>query len=545
MKYIQVYIDELGLGLQVASGPTLIEIARRTGLAIDSECRRRGVCGKCRIRFLQGAPQPVAAEWRLLTPGELAEGWRLACQAAPLVDCRVEIGREPARAEGATLKVLTDAVAPRFTDAIAAMKPSHSGYGAAMDIGTTTVVCYLMDLAQARQIGVTSFANPQRAFGADVISRIAHAHRGERELRDLQSGLIAAIERHLVDLCREQEIATASLSRMSMAGNMTMLHLARGIDPWPLGVAPYQPVFLESPPLEGAALGFVEFAGCLVQLLPGVGGHLGSDITAGVTALGLLQRQDLSLFIDLGTNGEVVLCRAGTAVGATSAAGPAFEGVHIHSGMSAFSGAIERVYEEQGALRIETVDGAEAQGICGSGLMDVVELLLRLKFLSPTGRMAAYEDSPREAPEELRSRLRRDGHARHFLLHRARGRDDVILTQEDVHQVQLAKAPIAAAIDILLFELGEKVESIRDVWLAGAFGSAVRPEALLALDIAPKSTRDRIHSAGNTAGLGAKLALVYDSFLQEVSQTARTIRHVNLAHRRDFSDLFTRHISFP
>ena len=181
------------------------------------------------------------------------------------------------------------------------------GHGAAVDVGTTTVVCYLMDLEQSLQIGVASFTNPQQAFGTDVISRIVHAHRGRRELRQSQKRLVSAIEKALRALCSREGVPTDSVSTMTVVGNMTMMHLLRGVDPWPLGVAPYEPVFRESPAMAGEELGFRRFGGARVQLLPGVAGHMGSDVVAGAMALGLSHRPGLSLFLDLGTNGEVIL----------------------------------------------------------------------------------------------------------------------------------------------------------------------------------------------------------------------------------------------
>jgi uncharacterized 2Fe-2S/4Fe-4S cluster protein (DUF4445 family) len=427
----------------------------------------------------------------------------------------------------------------------AVRRPGLVGYGAAIDIGTTTVVCYLMDLGEALQVGVASFANPQQAFGPDVISRIMYARRGKRELRHLQRRLVAAIEKHLLALCSQHDVPTDSVSTMTAVGNMTMMHLFRGVDPWPLGVAPYQPVFTDSPPIPGQELGFRRFGGCEVQLLPGVGGHLGSDIVAGVAALELPHRRGLSLFMDLGTNGEIVLCSDSTAVGASCAAGPAFEGVHIHSGMAAFPGAVERVDEEDGQLRLDTIGGEDPVGLCGSGLADAVALLLRRGLLLPSGRLAAPEQVPADVPLDLRKRLEEDEGGRRFLLYENAPRGGIVLTQRDIREVQLAKAPIRAGIEILLKEAGLQAEAIEGVFVAGAFGSSIRSESLLSLGVVPDSLRGRIHAAGNTAGLGAKLALTYPDRLKEARRLARSMRHVDLVLREDFREAFAEHIPFP
>jgi len=545
LKPARIALHGLGLEIEARPGHSLLDAVREAGLAIDSECGGRGTCGECRVRFLEGAPPPTAEDEFLLAPRELKDGWRLACQAFLASDCRVLIPETTPRARRRKIRVLTEAVAPGEAQIPPVRRPGLVGYGAAIDIGTTTVVCYLMDLRQALQVGVASFANPQQAFGADVISRIMYARRGKRELRHLQRRLVSAIEKRLLTLCSQHDIPTDSVSTMTAVGNMTMMHLFRGVDPWPLGVAPYQPVFTDSPPIPGQELGFRRFGACQVLLLPGVGGHLGSDIVAGVTALDLPRRRGPSLFMDLGTNGEIVLCSDSTAVGSSCAAGPAFEGVHIHSGMAAFPGAVERVDEEDGQLRLDTIGGEEPVGLCGSGLADAVALLLRWGLLLPSGRLVAPEQAPPDVPLGLRERLQEDEGGRRFLLHENGPRGDIVLTQRDIREVQLAKAPMRAGIEILLKEAGLQAGAIEGVFVAGAFGSSIRAESLLTLGVVPESLRGRIHAVGNTAGLGAKLALTYPDRLKAARRLAHSMRHVDLVLREDFRQAFAEHIPFP
>ncbi len=324
-----------------------------------------------------------------------------------------------------------------------------------------------------------------------------------------------------------------------------MTHLLRGIDPWPLGVAPYEPVFLEVPPFAAGELDFKRFAAAEMFILPGVGGHVGSDVVAGVMGLDLTRRPGVSLFMDLGTNGEVVLCSRKVMAGASCAAGPAFEGVHIHSGMSAFPGAIERVDEEDGHLQLDVIGGSEALGLCGSGLVDAVALLLRERLLLPSGRLVAPQQVPDAVPDDLGRRLEEDEAGRRFLLSRNGAREDVVLTQRDIREVQLAKAPVRATIQLLLEGAHVKPGAIDDVFVAGGFGSSVRSESLLALGVVPEEVRGRIHPVGNTAGFGAKLALVYPERLEETHRLARQIRHVELVLSEDFRQAFAAHIPFP
>jgi uncharacterized 2Fe-2S/4Fe-4S cluster protein (DUF4445 family) len=492
---------------------------------------------------MQAAPRLTPEDGLLLASREAADGWRLACQTVITGNCRILIPERTPRVQQQKIRVLTQAA-----DAPAGSRSERrgsAGYGAAIDIGTTTVVCYLMDLERSLQVGVASFANPQRAFGPDVISRIVHAHRGPNELKELQRRLVSALDRAVASLCSERAIRVESVTNMTVVGNMTMMHLVCAVDPWPLGVAPYEPVFTEAPEMRGAELGFRRLADCRVHVLPGVGGHLGSDVAAGVTALGLPQKEGVSLFVDLGTNGEIMLCSGGTTVGATSAAGPAFEGVHIHSGMAAFPGAVERVTEKDGTLQLQTIEGLAPAGLCGSGLIDAVALLLRWGFLLPSGRLLSRDQVPSDVPAGLRDRLLDDEDGRRFLLHDSGPRDDIVLTQKDIREVQLAKAPLRAGIDVLLKETSLSEQAIQEILVAGAFGSSIQPESLLALGAVPEGLRGRVHAVGNTAGLGAKLCLTYPEHLAAAREMARNMRHVDLAQREDFRRAFTEHMPFP
>jgi len=542
MGLVRVVLHGFQSEIEVERGDNLLSAVRAAGLGIDSECGGRGTCGACRVRFLEGAPPAAPEDHLLLGAAAVKAGWRLACQASVERDCRIVI---PALAPAAALRILTEAAVPELAEERRGGRRLATGYGVAIDIGTTTVVCYLVDRAQARQIGVTAFANPQQAFGADVVSRIVYAHQGRERLAEVQSCLVRAIEEHLVELCSGHSVSLDTISNLTAVGNLTMMHLFRAVDPWPLGVAPYRPVFTETPPVAAGVLGFQRLGHARVTLLPGVGGQIGSDAVAGLLALGLAGWRKPCLFIDLGTNGEIVLLSRQVAVGCSCAAGPAFEGVHISSGMAAVAGAVEWVEEEDGRLRLDTIDGAPPLGLCGSGLADAVTVLLRRGLLLPSGRLLGPGQVPADVPSDLRARLREDGGQRRFVLHAHESAKPILLTQADIRQVQLAKAAIRTGVESVLEEAGLEPESIERVFVGGAFGSSLRAESLLALGMLPEALRGRIHPVGNVAGMGAKLALVFPTRLREARRLARRIRHVSLEEKPDFLSRFASYLGFP
>jgi uncharacterized 2Fe-2S/4Fe-4S cluster protein (DUF4445 family) len=266
---------------------------------------------------------------------------------------------------------------------------------------------------------------------------------------------------------------------------------------------------------------------------------------AGLLALGPAGWRKPSLFIDLGTNGEIVLLSRRMAVGCSCAAGPAFEGVHISSGIAAVAGAVERVEEEDGRLRLDTIDGAPPLGLCGSGLADAVAVLLRRGLLLPSGRLLEPDELPPDVPSDLRARVEVDGRQRRFVLHEDESGRPILLTQADIRQVQLAKAAIRIGVESLLEEAGVEPRSIERVFVGGAFGSSMRAESLLALGMLPQALRGRIHAVGNVAGMGAKLALISPGRLRQARRLARRIRHVPLAETSDFSSRFADFLRFP
>ena len=523
--------------IDLQPGETMLAALQRAGMVPATPCDGQGTCGHCKIAYIDGAPPPSDDERALLGDKDLRAGWRLACRTVPDRDCQITA---PEADPGAGIRVLTDAGQGRF-------RLPHSsdwteGYGVAVDMGTTTVACFLIDLENGRQIDVAAFANPQRKFGEDVISRIIHAHRGEAERLELQRCLVDEISKGLQRLCRDHDIGHDKLRVLIAAGNLTMMHLLLREDPWPLGVAPYAPVFTEAAPRKAHEIGLRGFANLEVHLLPGIAGHLGSDTVAGMMALELndAKAADTTLFLDLGTNGELVLSWKDRAVGCTCAAGPAFEGVHISCGIAAVDGAIDRVDLVDGRLHIHTIGELAPMGLCGSGLADVIVVLLQNGLVTPSGRLLPPGDIPDTAPRDLAARVSvEDGQPQFELC------DSLSLTQRDVRQVQLAKAAFRTGIDFLLKTAEMDAAHIDEVLVAGGFGSHLRARSLIALGIVPPQLHDRIQSVGNLAGLGAQYTLESPERMDLAREIAARITHIPLESQAEFANHFADNIGFP
>lgn len=507
-----------------------------------SECGGVGTCGDCRVRFLTDAPPPGPEDFAVLGTSLVDDGWRLSCQVIPSADCHIEIEKLAARAD---IRVLTESSAvARSTPDEVGPEPA-SGYGVAVDVGTTTTVCYLLDLATHRQLDVAAFANPQIRFGADVITRIVYAHEGETQLDELQRCLVSRIEHGVLAMFRRHGVEASELARMTAVGNSTMMHLLWGVDPWSLGVAPFQPRFTEAEPRPGSALGFRELSDVVVELLPGIGGQLGSDTVAGLLALELDETSKPTLVLDLGTNGEIALLGPRGTIACSCAAGPAFEGVHISCGTAAVPGAIEHVDVQAGALRVSTIDGADPIGLCGSGLADAISVLLRCGLLRPNGRLLAGAESPAEAPRELAWRLYEADGQRAFALHRNAGSQSISLTQGDIRQLQLAKSAFRTGVEYLLDEMGLDAAAVERVYVGGGFGSHLRVASLIDLGVLPAALRGRVKAVGNIAGMGAQIALGSQAARDRARRIGREVEGLALERWPKFSDQFAEQLFFP
>ncbi len=421
-------------------------------------------------------------------------------------------------------------------------------FGFAFDLGTTTVVATLLDLATGTPAAVASALNAQQPFGADVITRISATMLDPAALGRLTELAHQTLGELAAEVCAEAGVDPAEVYEVALAGNATMTHIALGIDPEPLGVAPFILATRLLPEVLAADLGVAVHPRARAVVFPPFAAYVGGDITAGLLASGMDRDQRTRLFIDIGTNCEIVLGNRDWLLATAAPAGPAFEGAAIRCGMRAADGAIEVVTMTPEALDLKVIGDAAPAGLCGSGLVDAVTGLVRLGLLDSSGRFVSEPEAAELAPG-LAARLTTLGAERVFVLHWLGQPGDVsrsvYLSQRDVRELQFAKAAIATGWHILLEEVGLRPGDIQQVLLAGSFGSYLSPANAIRLGLVPAVGVLRVVSAGNVAGEGAKMALL--SVRERAGGLAllEEVRYVELSDRADFNDRFVDQLSFP
>jgi uncharacterized 2Fe-2S/4Fe-4S cluster protein (DUF4445 family) len=599
--------------VRVPPGVSVFDSASWNGIAIDSTCGGHGTCHKCKVRV--DAEVPVTRhDRRTFSPDQLADGWRLACLVTATRDLAVDVPKLTTRPKAATVGVgrqviLRPALQKRYVelreptladqrtdlvrllDAIDDLEPScdlavlrslprvlrqgdfkvtavvaddalidveagdTSGvrYALAFDLGTTTVVATLLDLETGTPVAVASMLNKQQPYGGDVITRISATMMDPEALGRLQSAAGETLQQLAVQVCKEGNVDPESVYEVALAGNATMTALVLGIDPEPLGVAPFVMSTSQPRSVAAADLGLAVHPRARAYVFPSLGAYVGGDIVAGMLATGMDRDKRTRLFIDVGTNCEIVLSDGDTIVATAAPAGPAFEGGAIRCGMRAADGAIEVVKLHPAAkpdrepVELQVIGDVKPRGLCGSGLVDAVAELVRVGLLDASGRFVADELAPSVAPA-LADRLTRIGEERVFVLDRpapdADPVDCVVLSQRDVRELQFAKAAISTGWSLLLDELGLSPGDVQQVLLAGSFGSYLSPASAVRIGLVPSLPVLRIVSAGNVAGEGAKMVLLSVRERAGAAALLEEVTYVELSDRPDFNDRFVEQLAF-
>jgi len=418
-------------------------------------------------------------------------------------------------------------------------------FGLAVDIGTTSVVSTLIELDSGEQLASVSSLNPQAVFGGDLMSRIAFAQFDPGNLRKLHTRIIGLLNRHIEETCRQSGVLAKWIYKVVVVGNTCMHHLLLGIDPSFVGLAPYAPVMRHALVLPARELFLKVAPEARVCLLPLVAGFVGADAVAVALATRIYEGAAIRIAVDIGTNGEVILGSRDRLWACSAPAGPALEGAQIRHGMRGALGAIDRVTVDDD-IHVHTIGEADPLGICGSGLIDLLAGLLDTGVIDWTGLIRV---EAREAlPPKLRERVVMRGEERQVIVLRpgeASARQEVVLTQDDVRQVQLAKGAIASGIAMLQHVASVSDETVAELMLAGGFGNYVSIASALRIGLIPPLPKEKIRYVGNAASLGAQLCLVSETERQRAESVAARIEHVSLAAHPDFERIFVDAMNFP
>jgi len=591
--------------VRAPAGVTVFDAASWNGIAIDSTCGGHGTCRKCKVQILEGNVPVGRLDTRAFSVEELRAGWRLACIANAHESLRIHVPPLTTRPKASTVGVgrqvilrpsvvkralqlaepslsdqrsdlrrvldeITDITAnvdprvlatlPRVLrsadfavtavvadDRLIAVEPGDTSdriFGVAIDLGTTTVVATLMDLTTGTPAAVASALNQQQPFGADVISRISATMLDPQALGRLRELAHQTMAELVADACAQAQVEPAEVYDVAIAGNATMTQIAMGIDPEPLGVAPFIPATDAFPTVLATEVGLAVHPGARAFLFPSLGAYVGGDIIAGALASGMDRDKRLRLFIDIGTNCEIILADGERLLATAAPAGPAFEAASITCGMRAAAGAIEAVAITDEGLSLQVIEDAEPVGICGSGLVDAVAELARIGLLDSSGRFVTDEQAATLAPALAGRLVDREG-GRVFVLAEGVDGSQIALSQRDVRELQFAKAAISTGWKLLLQQAGVAERDVQQVLLAGSFGTYLSARNAIRIGLVPKIPALRVVSAGNVAGEGAKMALLSGPERHGATAMIEAITYIELSDRPDFNDLFVDELAFP
>lgn len=524
MKHFRVAFEPDGKEISIHQGATLVEAAGLAGIVLNTSCGGRGTCGKCVVR---------------LGPDDREV---LACQQTVQSDLTVTV---PAESRFYAHKILehglerTTGLRRTVVERYRTVAGPTAIYGVAVDIGTTTVVAKLIDLADGRSVATRAMLNPQTQFGDDVVSRISYAE-SEAGLARLRAVIVDGINELIQGLCDVARIDATAIYEASIVGNTTMNHIFLGFPVRQLGQAPYLAHSVDAHDVPPGQVGLRMNPAGNIHAAENIAGFLGSDTTAVALAVDMDCASQMTLVVDIGTNGELVLGTGERLYAASCAAGPALEGARIRHGSRAAEGAIEAVVIDNNDIALDVIGDVPPRSICGSGLIDAVSVLLESGVVDASGRFADAGQVRSRCPGRLASRLIDFEGQPAFRLSDGTqtAGPGVVLTQKDVREFQLAKAAIQAGIRLLLTKMGIDAGDLERVLLAGAFGNYIRPTSAVRVGLLPNVPLERIHFVGNAAATGAQMLLLSDDCRATAASLTRRIEYVEIAHEKSFGEVF-------
>lgn len=507
----------------------LLEMLQEKNEYISAPCNGNGICGKCIVRYKSGATEPTKQDREFLSEKQLEQGYRLACQSYPTEEYKVEI---PELEE--TIEVLSQWENQRTEEILkntaegTAEKTENALYGICIDIGTTTLAALLVNLETEADCQTAVSVNHQRAYGSDVLSRISASNGGKKW--EIQRCIRQDLQKLIRELLQKEKITEQQIQRIVIAGNTTMCHLLRGFSCETLGVAPFLPVDLSW--MEGSAADFLGMKelDTKVVILPGISAFVGADIMAGIAKMNMHRSEGYHLLLDIGTNGEMVLGNCRHMYVTSTSAGPAFEGGNISCGMAGIPGVISHVFmEETGKAGFQVIGEADGEnkkkqqaiGICGTGMIDLVYELRKHQMIDEHG---TYSDLYFDTGYELAGKVK--------------------FTQNDIREIQMAKAAIRAGVDILVKKAGIAFDEVDDCYLAGGFGTKIDITKAAGIGLIPKELEVKTIPVGNTVLAGTKEVLLGKISKEELEKIQTMADVINLAEENDFEELYLSYMDF-
>jgi len=596
MTTYTIDFEPVGRRGQCQDNESLLTCARQLSVGISSICAGQGTCHSCKVQVLTGTvSEPTSNELEAFSCQELQDGWRLACQTYPTSDCKLGVPPEsmttPQRTQVEGLEIMVQPEPPvqayplqlpapslpdpradaerllqglnqryrlhcsqvdidvlrslppqlrswnwqcqaivRNDEVVAVSSWSSRQLGLAVDLGTTKIAGYLVDLSDGRTLAAKGIMNPQFSYGEDVISRITGVINSPGEGKQLQKLVAEALNQLALDLCREVGANVEEIVEAVVVGNTAMHHLFLGLPVRQLAYSPFVPAISGALDIKARDLGLHVALGAYVHVLPNIAGFVGADHVAMLLATEVWRAEGLIVALDIGTNTEVSLVNNGEITVVSCASGPAFEGGHIKDGMRAARGAIERLRIVNDSIQYQTIDDAPPIGICGSGVLDAVAQLYLAGIIDKGGRM-----------KDGRPRLRTRKKQREFVLvseEEREGHPAIVITQQDVRELQLAKAAIRTGIQVLLETSGCSEQEVSQVTIAGAFGTYIGVSSAITIGMLPSLPLDRFRQVGNAAGMGARLALISRSKRAEAHTIASRVHYIELASSPNFMQTF-------
>ena len=595
-----VDLQPIGRRAEISQGETLLSAAQSVGVELQAVCGGVGTCGQCKVRLTAGSlSAPTSQEREKLAQELLEVGCRLACQAIPVSHVTLEIPPESltslqrVQLDGLDLGVSLDPLVVPFDLTVDASLPGKlretineaagqdvrpgaesfeqlaktakqfAGhvrlavnkesspftivsflpektriFGLAVDLGTTKLASYLVDLETGKTVAQRGLMNPQIAYGEDVISRISYASHSGGAAQQLQRKVIETLNQMVREFCSDLPISPEQIVEMVVAGNTAMHHFFAGLPVQQLGMAPYLPATTTPLHLAARDLGIVIAPGASIYTPSNIAGYVGGDHVAMLIGIGTGSRKSGPPFlaIDIGTNTEITLSVHGRLLTCSCASGPAFEGAHIRHGMRAAPGAIERVLFERGAIQIYTIERRLPIGICGSGILDAIAALLDAGVLESRGNFCKGAE-----------RVRQNSGGGEYLLVSAENSGsggEIVLTRQDISEIQFAKAAIRAGIEVLLEVGGVDASTLEEFIIAGAFGSYLDVQSAMRIGLFPKIPIGKFRQVGNAAGIGARQMLISGSHRRLGESLAKQVEYVELATHHHFQDKFAQSLFF-